>query len=123
MRPYTDLPGFDALVLEESYVLAVQASPGEVTFDVELALTPKHPAYAPPPTDETECFRVGRIRFVDVRRLAWDHQGAPPAIGASGEIDFGHIDSLLWDENTFKLEGDWGRMEVSAARVEVEISA
>lgn len=52
-----------------------------------------------------------------------DEQGAPPATDASGEVDFGHIDSLVWDGNAFELEGDWGRMEVSAARAEVEISA
>jgi hypothetical protein len=123
LRPYTDLPGFEALVLEESYVLGVQATPGSVTFDIDLALTPEHPAYTPPPASETECFRVGRVRFVDVRELAWHGQGAVPATDASGERDFGHIDSLVWDDDTFKLEGDWGRMEVSAARVEVEIPA
>jgi hypothetical protein len=121
VRPYTDLPGFEALVLEESYVLAIGATPGTVTFDVELALTAEHPDYASPPADETECFRVGRVFFTDVRRLVWERQGAPAATDASGEIDFGHIDSFVWDENTFTLEGDWGRMEVSASRVDVEI--
>jgi hypothetical protein len=121
VKPYADLPGFEALVLEESYVLGIQASPGSLTLDVDLALMPEHPLYAPPPATETECFRTGRIRFIQVRRLVWDDQGAPPATDASGDADFGHIDSLVWDGNTFKLEGDWGRMEVCAARAEVEI--
>jgi hypothetical protein len=120
MRPYTDLAGFEALVLEESYVLGIRAIPGEVTFDVDLVLTPEHPAYTPPPANVTECFRIGRIRFVGVRELVWQRQEAIPATDASGERDFGHIDSLEWDGGTFKLEGDWGRMEVSAARAEVE---
>mgnify|MGYP000368437538 CR=1 FL=1 len=123
VKPYTDLPGFEALVLEESYVLGIQATPGALTFDVDLVLTPEHPAYAPPAADETECFRRGRVRFCEVHRLVWDQQGAPPATDASGEIDFGHIDSLVWDDGTFRLEGDWGRMEVSASRAEVDISA
>jgi hypothetical protein len=122
VKPYTDLAGFEALVLEESYVLGIQAIPGEVTFDVDLVLTIEHSAYARPPTNETECFRVGRIRFMGVQRLIWEQQGAPPATDASGETDFGHIDSFGWDDNTFRLEGDWGRMEVYAFRVQVEIA-
>jgi hypothetical protein len=123
MKPYTDLPGFEAVVLEKSYVLGIQATAGTLTLDVDLALTPEHPVYAPPPATETDCFRRGRIRFVQVQRLVWDAQGAPPATDASGEVDFGHIHSLKWDGNAFKLEGDWGRIEVSAARAEVEVPA
>jgi hypothetical protein len=123
VRPYTDLPGFEALVLEESYVLDIRATPGEVAFDVELVLTAEHPAYTPPPANETDCFRVGRVRFVEVRELVWREQGAVPATDASGERDYGHIDSLEWDSGTFRLEGDWGRMEVTATSVQVEIPA
>lgn len=121
VRPYTDLPGFEAVVLEESYVLAIQASPGEVTFEVELALTAEHRSYVPPRPDETECFRRGQIRFIGVRQLVWRDQGAPPAVDSSGDIDFGHIDSLEWDNHTFVLAGDWGRMELSAAWAELGI--
>jgi hypothetical protein len=121
VKPYTHLAGFGALVLEESYVLGIQATPSAVTFDVDFVLTPEHPAHAPPPPNETECFRVGRIRFVGVHRLVWDHQGAPPATDASGEVDFGHIDSFDWEENTFRLEGDWGRIELIATQIRVEI--
>ena len=53
----------------------------------------------------------------------WGGQGAAPATDASGERDFGHIDSLVWEGDAFRLEGDWGRMEVSAERAELEISA
>jgi hypothetical protein len=122
VRPYTDLDGFEAVVLEESYVFGIKAIPGAVTFKVEFALTPEHPAYAPPRSGETECFRTGRVRFINVERLVWEDQGAPPATDASGEIDYGHIDSFTWDGMTFKLEGDWGRMELTAAGVEVEVA-
>lgn len=122
MKPYTDLPAFEALILEESYVLGIEAAPSAVTFDVDLAIAPGHPDYAPPPAHETECFRRGRIRFVDVRDLVWRGQGARPATDASGDRDFGHIDSLVWSGDAFKLEGDWGFMEVSAGRIEVDVT-
>lgn len=122
MKPYTELRGFEDLVLEESYVLAIRAVPGGVVFEVEFALTRGHPAYTAPSPSETECFRVGQLRFIDVRRLVWDRQGAPPATDASGELDHGHIDALAWDDGHFRLHGDWGTMEVTAARAEVELT-
>jgi len=117
MRPYVELPGFEELVLEESYVLGIEAVPGAVTFAVDFVLTPGHPAYAPPPEDENESYRRGTMRFTGVKRLEWSGQGAPPATDATGEADYGHIDDLQWDDNRFELEGDWGRMVLEAERV------
>jgi hypothetical protein len=37
-----------------------------------LAEIVQHPAYAPPPPSETECFRRGTLRFVGVERLVWE---------------------------------------------------
>ena len=122
MRPYAELPELADVVLEESYVLRISAQPGELTFDVEFALTKDHPSYAAPPSSETECFRRGTLRFVAVRRLIWDGQGAPPAVDASGELDFGHIDSLEWDDERYVLTGDWGQIEATAGGVEVGLA-
>lgn len=121
MKPYTDIPDFADLVLEESFVLGISATPARVTVDVEFALTPNHAAYAPPPPDENEAYRRGQICFIGVRRLVWEDQGARPATDATGEIDYGHIDDLRWDGATFELEGDWGRISLEAESVEVDV--
>jgi hypothetical protein len=123
MRGYTDLPGLAEVVLEESFVLGIEARPGVVVFEIDFVLTPRHPDYAPPSSSERECFRPGTLRFVDVRRLVWDEQGRRPATDASGEIDYGHIDSFEWDDGRFVLEGDWGRADVAADRVEATIGS
>ena len=60
MRPYTELPALDEIVLEESFVLGVTAEPGAVTFEMDFVLTPRHPDYVPPPPHETECSDVAR---------------------------------------------------------------
>jgi hypothetical protein len=122
-RSYEELNGLAEIVLEESYVLGVAAQPGELTFEVDFALTQEHPAYAPPPPSETECFRRGTLRFVGVERLVWEGQGAPPAIDASGESDFGHIDSFEWEDGRYVINGDWGRIEATAGAVEVGLTA
>jgi len=121
VKPYTEMLGLSDLVLEESFVLGITASPAQVVLDVEFVLTTSHPAYAPPPPDENESYRRGQIRFIAVRRLIWDLQGATPAADATGEIDYGHIDDFRWDGETFELEGDWGQLRIEAGSVEVEV--
>jgi hypothetical protein len=119
VRPYTELPGLEAIVLEESYVLAVHAEPGSVAFRVEFVLTEEHASYAPPRPGDRECFRVGQIQFLGVRHLVWDRQGSLPATDAARRVDYGHIDSFSWDSNEYRLGGDWGEMEIFAAGVSV----
>jgi hypothetical protein len=39
MQPYTDLDGLQDIVLEESYVLGITATPGSVVFTMDFVLT------------------------------------------------------------------------------------
>jgi hypothetical protein len=114
MNPYTELPGFEHVVLEESYVLNICATPGAVTIDLDVALDADHDAYVSPPPGEVECFKRGHVRFERVGWTNWAEQGAPPATDASGETDYGHIDSFVWDGDLYRLHGDFGRIELSA---------
>jgi hypothetical protein len=122
VRGYVELPELSEIVLEESYVLGVTALPGQVTFDMDFVLTPAHPLYAPPPPSESECFRRGTLRLFGVRRLEWDEQGRPPATDASGERDFGHVDSFEWDHERYVLCGDWGRIDAVSEGAEITLA-
>jgi hypothetical protein len=121
MRPYSELPELAELILEESFVLAVEATPGSVMFEMDFVLTPQHPQYAPPPASERECFRRGTLRLTGVTQLQWDEQGAAPATDATGEKDLGHIDSFQWESKRLVFEGDWGRLAVVGDGVEVSL--
>ncbi|MCW8377675.1 hypothetical protein [Streptomyces justiciae] len=109
---YPQLSGFEGVHLENSFVLDLKAAPGRLTLDVELVLTPEHPAYRPPAPGEQNCYARARIDIPDVRSLTWTDQGTPPAVDASGETDYGGIDVLYWDGAAFHVEGDWGSIEV-----------
>ena len=117
MRPYVDIPQLGDLLLEESYVLGITASPGKVTFDLDL--TPGHAEYVSPKPSEQFCVRRGLLVFNGVTRLLWSHSGNPPATDASGEADYGQIDSFEWDDSGALLEGSWGRMEIVSSSVGV----
>ena len=89
---------------------------------LDIVLDLKHEEYAPPPLGERDCFRRGRILFEEVLSLNWAGQGAPPAVDASEEIDYGHLDLFQWNEGTYRLQGDFGLMELYAGRVTVELA-
>lgn len=121
MRPYTEIGPLSELLLEESYVLRITATPGEVRFELDLVLTPGHPDFTPPKPAEQYCFRRGFLVFKGVTRLLWSHPGNAPAVDATDEVDYGQIDSFEWDDAGALLEGSWGRMEIVSSRVEVDL--
>ena len=121
VKPYTELDGFENVYLEESYVLAIEARPGTVSFELEVVLTPEHPEYAPPPLGIFACYREGRLDFEGVTYLEWSGQGSPPISDPSGKPDYGQIDAFGWDQSMFELEGEWGAMKISAASVRIAL--
>jgi hypothetical protein len=122
LKPYTDLKGLQDIVLEESYILAITATPGQVVFKVDFVLTPDHPHYQPyNPVEAFACFRRGELRFQDIKILYWTGQSAPPSVDATGELDYGHIETFEWEPACYQLLGDWGYMEVTGGDVQVTI--
>jgi hypothetical protein len=117
VKSYVELPGFEHVFLEESYVLAVVARPSEVIFELDVVLTQEHPKYVAPEVGIYLCYWHGRLDFKGVTDLEWTGQGSPPATDASGEIDYGQIDAMTWDVGRFELEGGWGAMNISATTV------
>jgi hypothetical protein len=107
------------VVLEESYVLTISVTPASIEFGGDFVLGPRHSSYREPASGETGCFVRGTLTFLGVRSLLWEHQGAPPALDASGEIDYGHIDDFRWDDNAYELAGEWGQMSIVAAGLDL----
>ena len=116
---YSSLPGLGAVVLEDSYVLGIEAGPGSLVFRLDLRLTPDHPLHRPPLPHEWACFRHAVLSFPAVRSLVWSDQGTPPARDATGEIDFGSVDTFTRVGSVSCLTGDWGRIEVTSAATPV----
>ncbi len=122
-RHYTELPGLAEIVLEESYVLDVVATPGRLVMTADLVLTAAHPAYRPPPPHEQECYRRGTLTFTGIRRLAWSDQGQRPAIDATGEIDWDGVDRFFFTDTAYELTGNFGTIRVEADAIDVALDA
>ncbi|MCT9081144.1 hypothetical protein [Streptomyces fulvoviolaceus] len=116
---YPQLGGFEHVHLEDSFVLGIEATPARLTLDVELVLTPQHPAYRSPAPGEQNCYARATIEFRNVRNLNWTGQGTPPATDVSGEKDYGGIDALSRSGAVFHLEGDWGAIDMTSDAPEI----
>jgi hypothetical protein len=110
---------FDELadvLLEESYVLAIDDRDDAIAFSLDAVLTPSHPAYRPPAPNEQYCYRRGQLVVASAERPRLRRSGAHPATDATGDQDFGNIDSLHRVDSDgrdmWAMEGEWGELEV-----------
>ncbi len=114
-RPYYEIPGFEELGLEDSWVMAIQKDGSGIVFDVDFALCLNHPFFAPPLPDEVNSFRRGHIRFSEPSAVIWHRKTMTPNYDLTGEADFGNFDSFYFSGNCFHLDGEWGEFEVISA--------
>ena len=121
MQAYYEIPGLESVYLEDSFVLSVTVRPGTVEFVVDTALTESHPEYAPPRKDEQYCYRLGRLRFSNVRQVHWEMETVRPTIDPTGEIDYGEFDRFTVEGDRYLLGGDFGQLDITAASCEFEL--
>lgn len=113
------------VVLEESWVVTVDVSLTRLILVVDLALTPAHPDYRPPLQDETHCYRLTTLLVDSDTAILVRRSTTPPAVDATGELDYGHIDTFCpitgLDDDVWELTGDWGDALVRQPRIHVDL--
>ena len=120
MGDYFDHEVLKALYLEDSYVLDIQASRGQLAITAEFVLTPEHPSYGPALPGEQHCYRKGVLVFEGVTDLNWTGQLTfRPSRDLDGVIAYGNIDALVIDGNHYIVEGDLGTIDLHAASIRV----
>jgi hypothetical protein len=108
------VPVLQEIYLEDSYVLDVTESAGELRFDLDAVLTEAHPRWTHPKPGEQYCYLRLSLVFAGPRRVDWLRRTMRPARDASGEVDYGNIDSLTRDGKVYELTGDWGHVLVDS---------
>ncbi|GAQ74382.1 hypothetical protein ACKI1I_14100 [Streptomyces turgidiscabies] len=121
MNNYKQISRLAAYHLEESYVLEIEARPGSLAFELDLALSTDHPLHGPASPGERHCYRRGRLEFSPLADLHWTDQGTPPAKDATGELDYGSIDSLEVNGNLYTITGDFGHISVTALDLSIRL--
>jgi hypothetical protein len=111
---YETIPGLENLYLEDSWVLGVYESDRSLTFDLDAVLTEQHPRWHPPTPGEQYAYCRLTLTFPAVRSIEWLDRGRPPATDASGEQDWGNIDTFVVENGVYEMEGDWGHVRIQA---------
>ena len=113
------------IYLEDSWVLHVLPTEHGADFLLDAVLTPDHPRYQPPALDEQYCYRRATLTVLSAKRSKLHRSDAPPAVDASGEADFGHIDVFTpvdWDgDSAWMMAGDWGDLLVVDPSVSIDL--
>jgi hypothetical protein len=118
---YGKWPELAQVYLEDSFVLEIKETADTLTFDAELVLREGHPAYRVPTKDKQYCYKRGRLIFSGARDVTWHQRKDVKSWDATGEHDMGNIDLLYRDNGWYNLQGDWGKVQLHAERVYVEL--
>jgi hypothetical protein len=117
--------GLSNIVLEESWVLSVDALLRQLIVALDLVLTPTHSDHHPPASGEAYCYRRGRLVVDSDTAVILRRSTQPPAVDSTGEPDYGHIDVFRratdMGEDVWELGGDWGEALVRQPRVHVQL--
>ena len=114
-QEYWQLSGLEHVYLEDSYVLDVREERSSLEFLLELVLTEDHPDYTSPEPGEQYCYRKAQLVFPNVQDVRWLEKTATPYRDATGSIDYGNIDALTAEQGHYRIEGDWGVVEVESS--------
>ena len=120
---YWDWAGLGEVYLEDSFVLDIEESAGELRFRMEIVLREGHPAFKDPPALEQYCFAPGTLVFHGTKDILWSERNEVKSVDAAGESDLGNIDQLYLEEGRYHLKGDWGVVMLSAEAVELLLEA
>jgi hypothetical protein len=113
--PYYEIPGFEEVFLEDSWVMEIQDNPSGVTFFLDAVLREKHPLYQPRLPGEQYCYRRAQLKFRDASKVNWVRKTLIPNADITGEVDFGNIDTFYFSGGHYYLSGCWGELDIVSA--------
>ena len=111
-------PKFEGIDFDKSYVLGVIYDDESLTLELDMNLTPAHPAYVEPETGSEGCYRQGYVRFANIHDLHIDKARA--ADGGKVE-DYSTIFSVSGGGERFEISCGWGEIKVAAGSVRVAL--
>jgi hypothetical protein len=94
-QKHSNLPNFEKLYLEDSYVIEITNKKSEIIFLIDLVLNEQLSQYPCPLPNEQHCYKRGEIRFLNVSRIIEFTRTNIVFTDANHEADMGNIDSFL----------------------------
>ena len=120
-KNYDELEALQNVYLEDSFVLGFSITQNLVSIDIDAVLTDSHPEFKPPIPGEQYCYLRGRLVFEGFDHAVFDFHSSSRSTDASGEVDYGNIDTFVIEENKSIILGDWGRLEINSGEIRFEL--
>jgi hypothetical protein len=111
----SNLSEFDAVMLEDTFVLEWHVAPAELVFRVLAHLRPEHAQATAPGPGDWACYRPGKIVFPNVTHCSGllPEGDVRSTIDPDGSVDYGTIDAFLEPiPGTFRICGDFGDVQI-----------
>jgi hypothetical protein len=118
---YYELEEFKGIYLEDSFVLDIKLNFESFEILLEAVLHETHPLYTIPLPNEQYCYRKARIIFSDYKKIVFHKNIIIPSVDASGEVDYGNIDTFVVRDGQNILTGDFGELEIRCDAVSLKI--
>ena len=120
---WTEFEKFRGIDLNDSFILGWRHEGQNVIFELEASIWSESEHYLPPQPGEYRCYRRATLAFKNIREcIGLPPMGsAPKATDATGEIDFGNIDSLQILNDGFSVEGDFGTANIKGGEFDFEV--
>ncbi len=109
---YWQLPGFENIYLEDSYVLSINANTISIQILLEAVLTENHPLYTPALSGEQYCYRQMTVKFPHPQTYDLVLNNISPIADPDGSVDYGNIDDFFREDDKYYLRGEWGELTI-----------
>lgn len=109
---YWQLPGFENIYLEDSYVLSINANTISIQILLEAVLTENHPLYTPALSGEQYCYRQMTVYFPHPQTYDWFLKKISAIADPDGSLDYGNIDDFFMADDKYYLRGEWGELTI-----------
>lgn len=105
MVDLSNLPDFKSIMLQDCAVLGWQLNNGDLVIILELSLQEGHQKHEKPREGEWACYKKGRLTFTGTSNFSGfrSMDESNPVDDTPGKVDYGTIDSLVLDNNFYKL--------------------
>ena len=108
---YWQLPGFENIYLEDSYVLSINAKTS-IQILLEAVLTENHSLYTQPIPGEQYCYRRMTVNFPHPQTYDLVLNNISPIADPDGGVDYGNIDDFFMEDDKYYLRGEWGELTI-----------
>ena len=109
---YWQLPGFENIYLEDSYVLSINANTISIQILLEAVLTENHPLYTPALSGEQYCYRQMTVKFPHPQTYDLVLNNISAIADPDGSVDYGNIDDFFMADDKYYLRGEWGELTI-----------